>query len=182
MKETPIFDPRAIKALRNPVRYEVWICVSKFGPMTIRDIGRYVRRDPGALYRHIETLRLAGLIHECGSVATRGRSAIRYTTPPNPYLAYDPTNAAVVDAIARVGENAARQAAGEIRRALETGQARLRSADRDTMVKAEAAWVDARELAEINAKIEELRTLFRRRAAPTNRKLVRLTLLLRSDA
>ncbi|MEO1137199.1 MAG: helix-turn-helix domain-containing protein [Pseudomonadota bacterium] len=172
MKETPISDAAAMRLLINPVRYSIWRVTSKLGPVTVEAIGRHICRDPGAIYRHIQNLEKAELIHRYDTVQTAGRTAVRYVTDENPYLAYDPNNPAVIEAMARIGEIATRQATSECAKSVKSGNAVMRGLKRDTMIKTDSAWVDAPHLAAINKKIDELRALLHTDELPHKGKLV----------
>ncbi|GEM_PF-5735667 len=179
MRETPISDPVKMRLLTNPVRYAIWITTIKLAPLTVQQIGAQICRDPGSLYRHINKLEKAGLIKPHSDIRTKGRKAIAYTTDPNPYLVYDPDNHETVEAIIRVCENAARQAAQESRQAFESGRCRVRSSTRDTFLKADGFWANEEELRLINKKIDELRELLLKRTTPEGRRPIRLTFIMR---
>lgn len=139
-------------AIASPVRDQILQVVvnqappsSAQGGVSIREIASQLGRRPASLYRHIESLKKAGLIQETGVLTSGGRDATTYTAAGDYVLLETPEGdkkaaAAMSRFIRRTAAHAGKEHAEASRRAASASSNPREPADRAML--AMFGWLD----------------------------------------
>lgn len=166
-------SPEQIRALASPMRHAIYQVVSNQGEASVREIGHQLGRQPAALYRHVDRLVEAGVLKEIGSESTTRRDAKLYSTQFE-YLAYEPGNPEMVEALCAYVRCMTKRAGEEVVRSMETHDARTKHCKqgRDTHLGKVFGWIDRETLAQINEHIDEIMRLMNKRHRVDDTELI----------
>jgi hypothetical protein len=163
-----ITDPRQRKALTSPLRQEILGQWTDGEPRTVADLAVAMGRPATAIYYHVHRLEDVGLLIRVGSRPGPKRDEILYR-PVARQFDLTPTlgdREQVADAVAAL--NAAhRMALGDLKAALESGDARFEGPDRSLLAFRLHARLSRGKRARANALLDELLTLFEDASATT---------------
>jgi predicted transcriptional regulator len=166
-------EPVQIRALASSMRQAIYQVVSNQGEASVREIGHQLGRHPAALYRHVDQLVEVGVLEEVGSESTARRDAKLYSTRFE-YLAYEPNDPEMVEALCAYVRSMTKRAGEEVVRSMETGEARAKHCKqgRDTHLGKAFGWIDRETLQEINTHIDEIMRLMERRPRVEDAELI----------
>ena len=166
-------DPAQVQALSSPTRHNIHQIVHNQGEVSVREIGELLGRQPAALYRHIDLLVDVGVLKEVGSRTTTKRDAKLYSTALD-YIAYDPKNPEMVEALCSFAQNMTKRAGVEVAQSFRTGKARTRSGRhaRDTHVSKVFGWLDAETLDQVNEHIDAIMRLMDKKSRAPDTELI----------
>lgn len=178
------------KALASPVRDQIinvvanltsWNADGTAVGVSIRQIGDELGRKPASLYRHIEALVDAGLIHETGSQISGGRDATTYAAPGAHMVLIAPSEEgpeldAMCEYIMSVAVNAGREAAAA---AIDRVVNPTQIGPHDTGGAAIRGWLDEDQRARIRSLQKEMNAVFAESKRRPGTRLMAATLLFR---
>lgn len=167
------------EAIASPARCELLQTLQARGPSSIPELAHLLDAAPDGLYHHARALEKAGLIRVVerrvvGKRTERVYDAVsgRLRLDVNPAEA---RNGSRLVSLARVyGARALKL----LSRAMDARTGRLDGPAPDTVVHADAAWLDEHDLARVTALVDELRDVFEHARTRRRGTLVSLTLLM----
>jgi len=150
----PIDKPAQLRALASPLRQELLDLLESAGPLSIAALGAQLGRAPDALYFHVRKLVRVGLVREHARERD-GRHAFAVYDAIGRPLRIDRERAPRRELDAVVG-GILRLAARDFRRASASGRAIAQGSARNHCGARVRGWLDAAQLAEVNALLERL--------------------------
>lgn len=161
------------------MRHAIYQVVHNQGEASVREIGRQLGRQPAALYRHVDRLVEDGILQEVGSESTGRRDAKLYSTKLK-YLAYEPNDPEMVDALCAYVECMTKRAGSEVVESMQSGNARtkLTKQGRDTHVGKVFGWLDKETLEEVNEHIDAIMRLFSKKQRAPDTELISILVTL----
>jgi len=148
----------ALRALASATRQEIVDVLTSSGPVTVAELAALLGRRPDALYFHVRALQKAGLVNECDPRSVNGRATAVYAVPGPIRLDYERGSRR---GLARVVRLAIKLAQREFERECLSGRPAGSGRARTLWGGRIMGWVNAAELARVNALLEELHTLLR---------------------
>jgi len=151
---------RALRALAYPARIELVEALMSEQPATVEELGRFLGRNPRALYHHLRPLLAVGLVVEVGERPTSRRPARLYGLPAE-RLELDPEDRSkpAREARCRMARAVLRKALALHERALEDPGLALGGKRRALTLGHRVARLTPRGLERVNVKLRELMTL-----------------------
>jgi hypothetical protein len=153
----PIDRPDQLASLASPLRQEIVDVISAAGPCAIADVAGLLGRPADRLYFHFKHLCACGLLREVDSRKNGRHVAAVFDLAHRPMrLKYRPQDAANVEGVRGVFDGVLRLARRDFRRALESGEAVVEGATRDTWGGRVKGWLTDAQIKEVNQKVEEI--------------------------
>lgn len=162
MKKTrivPIDRPAQLRALASPVRQEIVDALEASGPLSMAALGEQLGRAPDSLYFHVRRLVKVGLVVEVERRKVGRHAFVTYDVVGRP-LRIDRSKARARDLVPVVS-SVVRLAIRDYRRALESGLDVGEGRGRNHWGGRVRGDLGPRELARLNALLEEISRLLR---------------------
>lgn len=149
--------PDQLASLASPLRLEIVDVISAAGPSAIADVAALLGRPADRLYFHFKDLCACGLLREVDSRKNGRHVAAVFDLAHRPMrLRYRPRDPANVEGVRGVFDGVLRLARRDFRRALESGEAVVDGATRDTWGGRVKGWLTDAQIKQVNQKVEEL--------------------------
>lgn len=151
------------RALRSPIRFELFTLAEGAAPCSIADLARLSGRRPTSLYRHIAALTRAKLL----VAVDRRRAGRRFETiyglgPMGTARSIGERPERVLGEVAHVADRAFRTASRDLRAALAAGHVpKLRDPRTPMAFFFEVTWLDDRKRRALHAKLQEIVAIIR---------------------
>ena len=141
-----------LEALTSPSRFDILTAVGSLGVCTASEIAKVSGRTQSSLYFHLDKLVAVGLLwreeHPGGA---------RYQTPGELLsVRYEPSDPVRLELLTRTVSTVLRGIERAVRRALETGTAKVKGKNVDTIFASHRAYLTRDELREVTAHVEEI--------------------------
>ena len=148
-------------AFCSGIRLEILTAIHGLGEASVAEIARAIDRSADGLYRHIRILEAAGLIAEC-DVRRVGRQSEAVYRPASrtPVIQVDPRSPEGRDRVRDVLHTVLREGRRAFETALDAGELRSGSGDRNSWVRITRGWLDEDDLRELDRMIEEMLAFF----------------------
>lgn len=170
-----IAKPAATRALASATRQEIVDALSSAGPCTVVRLASLLGRRPDALYFHLRALERVGLIRQQDASEQESNGAVYEL--PGATVRLDYTAAPRTD-LARVVRHALKLSLREFERECLANRSIGEDGSRTLWGGRVMGWVNAAELARINALIEELHSVLRKGRPGPNRRAISVGFLL----
>lgn len=159
---------RELTALESTVRQELVAALELRGPSTVAELAHELARKPESLYYHVRALERVGLVEVAGARPSRTRNRAEYRLRKR-WIRTDPAtqSPAFLAALARVYTSMLNLATGRMKAALKTRRSVRSGARRNLRVEQYNAHLDARGLAELNRRLDAVRSFLMENRAPS---------------
>lgn len=141
-----------LEALTSPVRMEILSAVEALGPCTAAELAASLGRAQSSLYFHLEQLLEVGLLLK----EERPEGAAYRPVARTMKLDYEPANPARLAVMVRSAATILRATERTIRRAFESGLARVRGRGADTMLESRRVYLSAAEMRAVRDRLAEV--------------------------
>jgi DNA-binding transcriptional ArsR family regulator len=165
-----------IQTLASAVRQEIMDTLQASGPLTVRQLARLLGRPPDSLYYHLKKLIAVDLVREKEESKSDGGGEAKFELPFGLWqIHYDVGDPESISAMARVVSTLLRVTDRDYRRALAYEEIVPHGPDRNVWGGRSVGWVTEHELVIINAKIQQILEILKKRQRPENSRLVAFT-------
>ncbi|MHA7814510.1 MAG: helix-turn-helix domain-containing protein [Phycisphaerales bacterium] len=177
-----IYDAKTMWVLASPIRVEVLNAICSLEECSVAEVAEFTGRSRTSLYPHIEQLLEAGLIKE-GEKRLAGKRYEQFYVPIARSVATkhnikDPDNVAYHQAY---GNAVGRLMARLHERATASPSSVVRGPNRDTHAGLYSAWVDEKELEEINELLSRLWDICKDSHPGDEKRLINIGVMLAPD-
>ncbi len=170
--------PGQIRALTAPLAHRVVAAFERMGPATIAEVADTIGAPPESLYYHVRRLSRAGILIEAERRDTGGRPEIVWEIPGRE-VAFDHTtnDPDFLDALCRAADALLRLASRTYHAAVRSGASR-RGRRRTLMLQQHAVRLRARDLEELNNRLEEIADFIAEHDAGPGTPMISLTMVM----
>ncbi len=170
-REHRVTEARQLEALASPARMEIITAVDSLGRCTAADLAASLGRSQSSLYFHLEKLIAIGLLQKEEGAA----GAIYSSIAEGIGLTYAPQEPDTRSLLAKNVGVIMRSAERTIRKALDSGRAKVRGRGVDTVLSSGRAFLTPAELREVRNHMTHIDDILRRARASREGKLIAFT-------
>jgi len=169
-----------IEALASSVRFAIVQVVINTGGASIREIAEQLGRKPSSLYRHVEQLVSAGLLHQAGTQATSRREAVVYEFPARGLrIVLNHDDPAVTESVKKHLSAELRAAERELHKTVDEGTASNTPERWNFGFRTQLGWLNPAQCARVRELFEELDSLFKSSNRKEGSDLMAMTIAVR---
>ena len=168
-----------VRALSGPLPHRITAAMERLGPCTVREVAGAIDEPPESLYYHIRRLHRLGLLRERGRRRSGANEQAVYELPGR-VIVYDPRNTSK-DFLAALRRSAAALLRATDRMwqaALGHPATRRAGRRRNLMIQHHYARLNARDLAELNQRLEAIARFVHERDDPAAGPWLSLTMVM----